>query len=99
MTWQTAHSCIIGLAWLCVSCGAEPAGKESCSRILERIVALELSAHGFRDPALVARRQEQLQHSLSDDLARCERLPLPGGALACIERATSTHEISHVCLR
>lgn len=86
------------LALALAACG-EPATAADCRTILDRIVALELQEQGFRDPVLTRRKQEEYARRHAPDLARCEGLRLPPHARACVEVATSSEQISHVCLR
>jgi hypothetical protein len=80
-------------------CNAPRADEHSCDQIFDRIVALELHERGFRDPALQFRKQHELRRALAPELRQCEGKRLSTDALACVRRAKSTAEISHVCLR
>jgi len=96
------HYCLLGpvlALGLASGCARERATGEACSAILDRIVYIELQEQGFRDPALASRKREELRRVLHPELARCQGRGLPEGALACVERAQSAEEISHVCLR
>jgi hypothetical protein len=92
-------------AWIALAlvgtaaCGNGRATPRACLEIFDRIVELELREQGFRDPALLARKREQLRLAFAPDLERCHRRPLPRNALRCVRKATSTEEISHDCLR
>jgi hypothetical protein len=92
-------------AWIALAvvatagCGNGRATPRACLEIFDRIVELELREQGFRDPALLARKREQLRLAFAPDLERCNRRPLPSHALRCVRKAASTEEISHGCLR
>jgi hypothetical protein len=81
------------------NCNVPRADEQSCDEIFDRIVALELRERGFRDPALQARKQRELRHTLAPELRQCAGKRLLTNALACVRRAKSTEEISHICLR
>lgn len=72
---------------------------ETCTEILDRIVEVELTEQGFRDPALTARKKEELRGRLGPELRRCQGRRLPIEALGCVRKAKNTEEISHTCLR
>lgn len=80
-------------------CGNGRASRDDCAAILDRIVELELRERGFRDPALVARKREELRRTFAPELARCDGRRLPKDALACVHEARSAEEVSHRCLR
>jgi hypothetical protein len=81
------------------ACNGQRATRQDCVEILDRIVELELRETGFRDPALVARKREELRKTFAPELARCTGRRLPKDALACVRNATSAEEVSHRCLR
>lgn len=85
-------------AALATGCAGEPASVEDCRAILDRIVALELAEQGYRDPALTQRKQHDFARRFAANLARCEGVRLPPGARECVVQATSSEQISHVCL-
>jgi hypothetical protein len=93
-----ATSIALALVWA-AGCGNGRATPRACLEIFDRIVELELREQGFRDPALLARKREQLRLAFAPDLERCHQRPLPTDALRCVRKATSTEEISHGCLR
>jgi hypothetical protein len=72
---------------------------DECNLVLDRIVELELAERGFRDPLLAKRRQSDLRGRFSADLAGCEGRRVASAVSACVQKATSAEEISHVCLR
>lgn len=84
-------------ALLIAGCDSRRASREDCTAILERIVDLELEARGYRDPVLAARRRSELRDKLADELSACEGRRMPAAALDCVERATTSGEVSH-CL-
>jgi hypothetical protein len=81
-----------------LACRGEPASAADCREILDRIVALELAEQGYRDPALTERKQAAFAARFAAELARCEGVPLPPGARACVAAAGSSEQISHECL-
>jgi len=80
-------------------CRRHAATPDECALILDRIVQLELHELGFRDPALAARKSSELQRTLAPELRSCQGVRIRENAIPCVQRATSTEEISHRCLR
>ncbi len=89
---------LLGLLAL-AACTNDTATEGDCDAILTRIVELEIREQGYRDPALVERKQAQLRRTFTDEIARCVGRRLPTGAMKCIVTASSAEEISHTCLR
>lgn len=83
----------------CIGCRRERATANDCARILDKIVELELREQGFRDAELTRRKRDELRRSLAPELRECEGKRLKAGALACVESASTTEQISHHCLR
>jgi hypothetical protein len=81
-----------------LACRREHATAPICGAILDRIVELELDEQGFRDPALAAQKKRELRMLLGPQLLTCVGRDMRRNALACVEKARSTEEISHVCL-
>ena len=80
-------------------CSRGDATVADCRAIFDRIVEIELSERGFRDPALALRKRDELAVLLAPELRRCVGRPLREGALACLRGAKSNEEVSHRCLR
>jgi hypothetical protein len=81
------------------ACDGRRATREDCRQILDRLVDLELQERGFRDPALAARWRAQADAAHAAELAACEGQRIPRTALACVQAATNSEEISHRCFR
>jgi hypothetical protein len=81
------------------ACDGRRATHEDCRQILDRLVDLELEERGFRDPALAARWRFQAEAAHTADLAACEGQRIPRTALACVQAAANSEEVSHRCLR
>ena len=78
------------LVLLGASCHRRRATPADCQQILDRIIELELSERGFRDPALAARKQRELRSKLSGEIEACQGRLLSTRALACVRSAGST---------
>ena len=89
----------LSLSLLAAGCSPHRATDADCAEILDRIVEIELAERGFRDPALVELKKEELHRVLGPDLSQCEGRALPSGALACVRAAQSVEEITHRCLK
>ena len=74
------------------------ATEADCRVLLDAIVRIELQEQGYRDEVLQQRRQAQLARVFATQLAACVGRPLPPGALACASSATSSEQLSHMCL-
>lgn len=101
---HVGHSGLFGLfglfAFLALTaCTYDTATENDCDVILTQIVELEIREQGYRDPALVERKQAQLRRTFTEEIARCVGRRLPKGAMKCIATASSAEEISHACLR
>lgn len=85
---------VVGLG----ACDEQRATAADCRAIFDRMVVLELSEMGFRDPALEGRRKLELAGRFRDDLDACVGRRLPAGAMDCIATAASAEDVSHGCL-
>lgn len=74
------------------------ATEADCRVLLDAVVRIELQEQGYRDEVLRQRRQAQLARVFATELAACVGRPLPKGALACAQAATSSEQLSHDCL-
>jgi hypothetical protein len=79
-------------------CGRHSATPDDCRAVLDRIIELELSESGYRDPVLRARWQRDLGRRFAPDLDRCHGLTVRNGLRACLSNARSPEEIVHNCL-
>jgi hypothetical protein len=79
-------------------CNRHPASARECEAILSRLIDLELSESGYRDPVLRARWQEDLGRRLAPDLDRCRGREVRGSLSACLAAAKMSEEIVHRCL-
>jgi hypothetical protein len=86
------------LASSAVACRREHATAQTCGAILGRVVELELTEQGFRDPVLAAQKKPAIRALLDPELRKCIGRKVRHKARACIEKARTTEEISHVCL-
>ena len=92
--WMT-----IGLALLLGCSDDSRATHADCIEIFDRLVEIELHEKGYRDPALLERRQRELQQLLRSEIGACVGRRLPEGALACVREAATNEKVSHICLR
>jgi hypothetical protein len=86
------------------ACG-HPATEGECQAILDRIVALELKAQRVTDPAeITKRRNESLglggaKDAKSTVLQGCIGKRIADSALACVQSAETSAEITDRCLQ
>jgi hypothetical protein len=96
----TVAALALAAALLPTGCGrSRPATAAECAGLLDAIVTLELEEQGYRDPALLERRQRTLRRTLGPELTACAGLPLAPGALDCARRAGTIEQLTHRCLR
>jgi hypothetical protein len=79
-------------------CNRHPATEDDCEAILHRLVDLELSESGYRDPILRTRWQNDLNHRFAEDLDRCRGREVRSSLRPCLATAQSSEEIIHHCL-
>jgi hypothetical protein len=79
-------------------CNRHPASDDECEAILHRLIDLELSESGYRDPVLRTRWQEDLVRRFSPDLNRCRGQKVRSSLWTCLATARSSEEIVHRCL-
>jgi len=79
-------------------CNRHPASPGECEAILNRLIELELSDSGYRDPVLRARWQQDLGRRFAPELDRCHGREVPSSLGACLTRAHHSEEIVHQCL-
>jgi hypothetical protein len=79
-------------------CRRQPASVEDCRAVLDRIIELELSEAGYRDPVLRARWHQDLGRRFAPDLERCRGLRMHTDLRDCLKEARTPDEIAHRCL-
>jgi hypothetical protein len=79
-------------------CNRHPASADECEAILQRLVELELSESGYRDPVLRTRWHKELVRRLAPDLARCRGQKVRSSLRACLASARTSEEVAHRCL-
>jgi hypothetical protein len=95
------NSLLLGLVAASLSlsaCHRRPASIEDCHAVLERLVDLELSESGYRDPVLRTRWQQDLGRRFAPDLERCRGLTVRHDLRACLASARTPEEVTHRCL-
>jgi hypothetical protein len=98
-TWRAPFSIAVAATMLLTTgCHRHAAGAADCDAILDRLVDLELTESGFRDPILRARWQRDLRARYAADLARCRGLTVPDDLATCLTAAPSPEGITHHCL-
>lgn len=85
--------CFIGL----LGCGRK-ATHEDCELVVDRNVELQLKALGVTDPAIIAKRREEMNASMKDDIDKCVGKRVTDGMMACVKTAETADKIDK-CLR
>ena len=93
-------TCLLsGSLFLVAGCGHQ-ATREECEQIFHKITALELTAQGLTDPALVAQKKAEMPAEKQEELLqRCIGRRITNKATACMGAATTYDEIENSCLR
>lgn len=78
-------------------CNRHPASAGECEAILNRLIELELSESGYRDPVVRARWQQDLVRRFAPELDRCRGREVPSSLRACLTGAHHSEEIAHHC--
>ena len=81
------------------ACSRHRASEAECNELVDRLVALELRQAGFRDHVLEKARGAELRKRLAANTSQCRNLELSPGVLVCAQRARTTEELAHKCLR
>lgn len=93
---------IIWIGWGFLFCGCKTDGQqataEQCQFIFDRLVELELSEAGFRDPVVTKRWQKELSTRYQGELTDCIGRFLPSDAMSCVMKAKTSEAVSHECL-
>ena len=79
-------------------CNRHPASVGECEAILNRLVELDLSESGYRDPVLRARWQQDLVRRFAPEIDRCRGRKVPNSLRACLTEAHHSEELAHRCL-
>jgi hypothetical protein len=93
----------MALVLLATACG-HPATEAECRIILERIVELELKLQKVNDPVEIAKRRSEslglaADGGRSDLLDGCVGRHITDRALACVQRAETSSDITERCLQ
>jgi hypothetical protein len=80
-----------------LGCGRHRATHADCAAVLDRLVELELTESGYRDPIVRARWQADLQSRFSTDLGRCRGLMVRDDLARCLSTARNAEDIAHGC--
>ncbi|MEA2697422.1 MAG: hypothetical protein QOI66_1693 [Myxococcales bacterium] len=80
-------------------CHRRAATKDDCRDVLDRLIQLELTESGFRDPTLAARWTSELHRQLAPQLDRCLGKRVPTDLRICLSVARTPEEIAHRCLK
>ena len=82
---------------LASGCGRE-ATRADCEAVVDRNVEVQLKAMGVQDPALIAKRTEELRESMKDDIDKCVGKRVTDGMMNCVKTAETAEQIDK-CLR
>jgi hypothetical protein len=97
--WRFITCSVVMVAVSVYGCERREASRADCEVIFERLITLELSEMGYRDPALTQRWIKRLRARYRAELDECVGRELPPGALQCLQEAKTAEVVSHDCLR
>ena len=86
---------VLSLALL--GCGRK-ATREDCETVVDRNVELQLKALGVTDPAVVAKRRDEMRGSMRDNIDKCVGKRVTDSMMACVKSAETADKIDK-CLR
>lgn len=78
-------------------CGRK-ATREDCEAVVDRNVELQLKELGVSDPAIVAKRREEMRASMKDDIDKCIGKRVTDGMMSCVKSAEKADKIDK-CMR
>ena len=87
----------IVLSLALVGCGRK-ATREDCETVVDKNVELQLKALGVTDPAIVAKRRDEMRASMRDDIDKCVGKRVTDSMMACVKNAETADKIDK-CLR
>ncbi|HEY2732026.1 MAG TPA: hypothetical protein VGK52_18920 [Polyangia bacterium] len=90
-----ALACALILAGGCHRHAASP---DDCAAVFDRLVDLELTESGYRDPVLRDRWRQNLAHRFAPELARCHGLRVRDDLAPCLAAARTSENVAHGCL-
>lgn len=97
VVFPLTRMCAFAAALLATGCGRK-ATREDCEIVVDRNVELQLKALGVTDPAVVAKRRDEMRSSMKDDIDRCVGKRVTDGNMACVKTAETAEKIDK-CLR
>ncbi|MDB4933099.1 MAG: hypothetical protein JWP87_71 [Labilithrix sp.] len=78
-------------------CGRK-ATREDCEAVVDKNVELQLKALGVVDPAVIAKRRDEMRGSMHEDIDKCVGKRVTDGMMACVKGAETADKIDK-CLR
>ena len=89
--------CLVALSGSTVGCGRK-ATEADCQLIVDQNVAVQMKALSITDPALIAKKQDELKVELASEMKDCVGRRVSETMMACVKGAQTTEEIQR-CLR
>jgi hypothetical protein len=90
---------LVTISLMASGCARHRATPSDCAAILDRLVDLELSESGYRDPVVRARWQDDLRQRFSPDLEHCRKMTVPDDLVSCLATTNGAEDLTHRCLR
>jgi hypothetical protein len=88
---------VVAVAPILVGCGRK-ATHEDCQVVVDKNVELQLKALGVTDPAIVAKRRDEMHAAMKDDIDKCVGKRVTDGMMNCVRNAETADKIDK-CLR
>lgn len=88
---------VTALVFVLSGCG-RPATEADCQLIIDRNVEVQMRAMKLEDPALIAKKQEELRVAMKDDLKDCVGRRVTDKMMNCVREAKTAEEITK-CIR
>jgi hypothetical protein len=80
-------------------CNRHRAAPADCIAVLDRLVDLELTESGYRDPVVRARWQANLRRRLAPDIEQCRGMSVPNDLISCLSTTKGAEDLTHRCLK
>jgi hypothetical protein len=88
---------VLSLSALALGCGRK-ATRADCEAVIDRNVAVQLKAMNIGDPALIAKKQDELRTQLSGEIDTCIGKRVTDGMMTCVKAAETPEQIDK-CMR
>ncbi len=94
---RTLAVVVLSLSLCAVACGRK-ATRADCEAVIDRNVAVQLKAMNIADPALIAKKQDELRTQLRGEIDACIGKRVTDGMMTCVKAAETPEQVDK-CMR